>query len=94
MSPNLWMCSLASFNAQFENLLSVIVTHSNDLLVSPDTPGIWDERNGPYQYGAAQICLQLDELTTSPNSIVADIVNSDAYHQSPLMDKWESMLYV
>ena len=26
--------------------------------------------------------------------IVTAIVNNDAYHQSPLMDKWESMLYV
>ena len=34
-------------------------------------------------------------LVASPNSIVTSIVNSDAYHQSPLMDKWEeSMLYV
>ena len=33
-------------------------------------------------------------VIASPNSIVTAIVNSDAYHQSPLMDKWESMLYV
>ena len=36
----------------------------------------------------------MSEVTTSPNSIVTAIVNSDAYHQSPLMDKWESILYV
>ena len=30
----------------------------------------------------------------SPNSIVTAIFNSDVYHQSQLMDKWESMLYV
>ena len=28
------------------------------------------------------------------NSIVTAIVISDAYHKTPLMDKWESMLYV
>ena len=29
--------------------------------------------------------------TASSNSIITAIVNSDAYHQSPLIDKWESM---
>ena len=33
-------------------------------------------------------------VVASPNSIVTVIVNSDAYHQAPLMDKWDSMLYV
>ena len=28
------------------------------------------------------------------NSIVTAIVTSDAYQQSPLMNKWESMFYV
>ena len=32
-------------------------------------------------------------VIASANSIVTAMVNSDAYHQSPLMDKWESMLY-
>ena len=36
----------------------------------------------------------MSRVTASPNSIVSTIVNSDAYHQSPLIDKWESMLYV
>ena len=36
----------------------------------------------------------MSRVIASPNSIVTSIVNSDAYHQSPLMDKWESMLYV
>ena len=34
----------------------------------------------------------MSRVTTSPNSIVTAIVNSDAYQQSTLM--WESMLYV
>ena len=36
----------------------------------------------------------MSRVIASPNSIVTAIVNSDAYHQSPLMDKWESMFYV
>ena len=36
----------------------------------------------------------MSRVIASPNSIVTAIINSDAYHQSPLMDKWESMLYV
>ena len=37
----------------------------------------------------------MSRVIASPNSIVTAIVNSDAYRQSPLMDKWEkSMLYV
>ena len=35
----------------------------------------------------------MSRAIASPSSIVTAIVNSDAYHQSPLMDKWESMLY-
>ena len=33
----------------------------------------------------------MSRVTASPNSIVTAIVNSNAYHQSPLVDKWESM---
>ena len=36
----------------------------------------------------------MSRVIASPNCIVSAIVNSDAYHQSPLIDKWESMLYV
>ena len=36
----------------------------------------------------------MSRVIASSNSIVTAIVNSDAYRQSPLMDKWESMLYV
>ena len=32
-------------------------------------------------------------VTTFPDCIVTDIVNCEAYQQSPLMNKWESMLY-
>ena len=36
----------------------------------------------------------MSRVLASSNSIVTAIVNSDAYHKSPLMDKWESMLYL
>ena len=36
----------------------------------------------------------MSRVIVSPNSIVTAIGNSDTYHQSPLMDKKESMLYV
>ena len=81
-------------NSILENLLSVIVTHSNGLLMSLDKPvRVWHLR--PYDCGVTPICLQLDERSKAPfNSIVAAIVNSDEHQQSPLMDKWENMLHV
>ena len=36
----------------------------------------------------------MSRVTTSPNSIITAIVNGDAHQRSPLMDKWESMVYV
>ena len=36
----------------------------------------------------------MSRVTVSPNSIVTAIGNSDAYHQSALIDKLEIMLYV
>ena len=36
----------------------------------------------------------MSRVTVSPNSIVSAIANSNAYHQSPLLDKSESVLYV
>ena len=36
----------------------------------------------------------MSRVEASPIVIcITAIVNSDAYHQSPLMDKWERMLY-
>ena len=36
----------------------------------------------------------MSQSNSFPSSVVTAIVNNDAYHQSPLMHKWESMLYV
>ena len=35
----------------------------------------------------------MSRVTASTNSVITAIVNVDAYSLSPLMDKWESMLY-
>ena len=56
-------------NSKLENLLSVIVTHSSVLLTSPDTPARvrhlrWTQLT-IYQCGVTQICLQLDEQSSS-----------------------------
>ena len=36
----------------------------------------------------------MSRVIASHNRVVSAIVNSNAYHQSPLLEKWESMLYV
>ena len=79
-----------------ENLLSVIVTHlinvprytSSSLAFSMNAT---DHINVVLRKFAYSL---MSRLVASPNSIVTPIVNSDAYHQSPLMDKWESICYM
>ena len=83
-----------------ENLLSVIVTHSSDLLINvpwytssslPFAMNATDDINVVFRIFAYSL---MSSITASPNIIVTAIFNSDAYHQSPLMDKWERVLYV
>ena len=77
-----------------ENLLSVIVTHSNDLLMSPDTPlTAFAMQLTISRWSRKSAYSLMSRVTTSLNSIFTAIFNSDAYQWSPLMDKWESMLY-
>ena len=81
-----------------ENLQSVIVTHSSVLLTSPDThnsslafaTNATDHVNVVFRIFAYGLMSRV----ASYKSIVTAIVNSDAHLQSPLMNKWESMLYV
>ena len=82
-----------------ESSLSVIVTHSSVLLMSPDTPArsslafamnATDHINVVFRKFAYSL---MRRVITSSNRIVPAIVNGDAYLQSPLMDKCESMLY-
>ena len=81
-----------------ENLLSVLVTHSSLIIIPSYTSSILafsmnatDNINVVFRKFAYRF---LRRVRASSNSIVTAIVNSNAYHQSPLLDKWESMLYV
>ena len=83
-----------------ENLLLIIVTHSDALLMSRDTPAqVWHLQwtqltisiNVVFRKSAYSL---MSRVTNSTNTIVAAIVNSYACHQSTLIGKWESMLYV
>ena len=83
-----------------ENLLSVIVTHSNVLLTSLDTRtssslafpmNTTDHVNVVLHKSTYSL---MSRVTTSHNSIVTAIVNSDAYQQFPLINKGDSVLYV
>ena len=83
-----------------ENFLSVIVTCTFKRLINVPiytSPGrafamnSTDHINVVLRKFADSL---MSRVVASPNSIGTAIVNSDAYHQSPLMDKWESMLYV
>ena len=89
--PNLWMCSSASIiPTLLENLLSVIVPHSNVLLTSPDTHltlnmNATDHINVAFRKSAYSL---MSRVTTSLSSIATAIVNSDEYLWSPLINKW------
>ena len=73
-----------SYQNVIKNLLSVIVTHSSVVLMSLDTPArVWHIN---VVFSKFAYSLMSREIT-STNSIVTAIINSDAYHQSPLMDK-------
>ena len=85
---------------QLENLLSVTVTHSSVLLTSPRrytssslafAMNATDHNNVVFRKFSNSL---MSRVIASPNSIVTAIVNSDAYHQSPLMDNWESICYM
>ena len=82
-----------------ENLLSVLVTHSSNLINVPR----YTSSSRPFAMNATHHINVVSRkfnyslmrrVTASSNSIVTGIVNSDAYHLSPLIDKWENMLYV
>ena len=82
-----------------ENLLSIIVTHFFKHLINVPryassslafAINATDHVNLVFRKFAYSL---MSRVIASPNSIVTAIVNSDEYHQSPLMDKWESMLY-
>ena len=77
-----------SYSDTFKRLINVLRYTSSSLAFAMNTT---DHINVVHHKSAFSL---MSRVTTSPNSIVAAIVNSDAYHQSPLMVKCESMLYV
>ena len=78
-----------------EIILSVVVTHFN--VPRYTSSNLVFAMNGPDHINLV-LCKfaysLMSRVVAFPNSIVTAIINSDAYHQSPLMNKWESMLYV
>ena len=77
----------ASYSDTFTSLINVSKYTSSSLAFTMNTT---DHINVVFRKFA---CSLMSRVTVSPNCIVTAIVNSKAYHRSPLMDKWESMLY-
>ena len=77
-----------SYSDTFKRLINVPRYTSSSLAFAMNTT---DHINVVHRKSAFSL---MSRVTTSPNNIIAAIVNSDAYQQSLLMVKWESMLYV
>ena len=77
-----------SYSATFKRLINVPRYTSSSLAFVMNST---DHINVVFQKFAYSL---MSRVTASPNSIVSAIVNSDVFRQSPLLDKWESMLYV
>ena len=77
-----------SFSDTFKHLINV-PRHTSSRLAFATTST--DHINVVFRKFAYR---QMTRVTASPNSNVSAIVNSNAYHQSPLLKKWESMLYL
>ena len=72
----------ASYSDTFKRLISVPRYTSSSLAFLMNAT---DHINGVLCKFAYSL---MNRVVASPNSIVTAIVNSDAYHQFPLMDKW------
>ena len=77
-----------SFSNTFKRLINVPRYTSSSLAFATNST---DHINVVFRKFA---CCLMSRVTAPPNSIVSAIVNSDAYHQSPLLEKCESMLYL
>ena len=77
-----------SFSDTFKRLINVPRYTSSSLAFATNSTNHMNVVFRKFAYSL------MSRVTASSNSIVSAIVNSDAYHQSPLLDKWESMLYV
>ena len=77
-----------SFSDTFKRLMNVPRYTSSSLAFAMNST---DHINVVFRKFAHSL---MSRVSAAPNSLVPATVNSDAYHQSPLLDKWESMLYV
>ena len=77
-----------SYSDTFKRLINVPIYTSSSLAFAMNAT---DHISVVFSKSAYSL---MSRVTASPNSVVTAIVNSDAYQQSPLMDKFESMLYV
>ena len=77
-----------SYSDTFKRLINVPRYTSSSLAFAMNST---DHINVVFRKFAYSLMIR---VTASTNSSVSAIVNSDAYHQSSLIDKWESMLYV
>ena len=78
---------IVSYSDIFKRLINVPRYTSSSLAFAMNAT---DHINVVYRKFAYSL---MRRVTASSNSIVTVIVNSDAYHQSSLIEKWESMLY-
>ena len=72
-----------SFSDTFKRLISVPRYTSSSLAFAMNSTNHINVLFRKFAYSL------MSRVTASPNSTVSAIVNSDAYHQSPLIDKWE-----
>ena len=79
---------IVSFSDTFKRLINVPRYTSSSLVFTTNST---DHINVVFRKFAYSL---MSRVPASPISVVSAIVNSDAYHQSPLLDKWESMLYL
>ena len=77
-----------NFSGTFKRLINVPRYTSSSLAFAMNSTDYINVVFGKFAYSL------MSRVTASTNSIVSAIVNSDAFYQSPLIDKWESMLYV
>ena len=78
---------IVSYSDTFKPLINVPRYTSSSLAFAMNAT---DHINAAFRKSAYSLMSRV----TAPNSIVTAIVNSDSYRQSPLIDKWESMLYI
>ena len=70
----------------FNSLISIPRYTSSSLAFAMNAIVATDHINAVQPVLCKYVCSLMSRVVASPNSIVTAIINSDAYHQSPLMD--------